>query len=319
MFVGTSTFLPSGILYNVHVFRRVLDSCDDAPCWQWYSILPRTPTPVGDGAFGVSMEFDGRTLMVGDPGDFVSNTGRVLVYELEAEQFVLKQELTVSTAEPSFGQTIALDGKQVAIATMNWPASGAIYLFKRQAGQWVHTERVTTQNGELEQFGFSVDLRGKQLIVGANEGNYAVAFQRRGGEWREQRLTSPGTGSFGLGVEIRGKEAFVSAHGGASVSYFVRERGEWLLTDAFNLPPDTSSFPPSSPGGPVQMLGRRLFAAGFGGVYLFEPVHGEWTLTTHFVTPFRVGVGKEELMDVHRRWLAAIDGSNIYMFDLRSQ
>lgn len=151
MFVGTSTFLPSGILYNVHVFRRVLDSCDDAPCWQWYSILPRTPTPVGDGAFGVSMEFDGRTLMVGDPGDFVSNTGRVLVYELEAEQFVLKQELTVSTAEPSFGQTIALDGKQVAIATMNWPASGAIYLFKRQAGQWVHTERVTTQNGELEQ------------------------------------------------------------------------------------------------------------------------------------------------------------------------
>jgi hypothetical protein len=318
MFVSIRLFLGYE-LYEVHVFRRVLDDCSDAPCWQYHSRLTPTPPPTGIGAFGTSMEFDGRSLLVGDPGDFEGDTGRVLVFELEGEQFVLKHEFSGSGAESGFGAAISLDGNQAAVSAVDWGTLGAIYLFKRRGEQWVQTDRIFAEHSETDQLGFSIDLRGNKLIAGANEGNYAVIFERHGHAWREQRVSSPGAFSLGLGAEINGSEAFVSGHGDATVSYFVREQGEWLLTDAFTLPIDDTSFPPFSPGGPLQVLrSKRLFAGGFGGVYLFEAQGSEWSLTTHFVTPFRIGIGTEELMDVHRRWLAAIDGSLIYVFDLQS-
>lgn len=263
------------------------------------------------------MEFDGRTLLVGDPKD---TGGMVVVYKLQDEQFVIEQELSLDGTEPRFGATLALDRDQLAVGAVNWDTTSAIYMFERTGGEWQYTQRVATQDAETEQFGFSIDLRGPQMIAGANEGGYAVIFRRNADTWEEQqRLTSPGTSSFGIGAEIAGRNAFVSAHGDAPISQLIRDRGDWYLADVLQMPVDPTSFPPDTPGGPLQMQGRaRLFAGGVGGVHLFEVVGGEWSRTTQFVTPTKIGVGTEELMDVHRRWLGAIDNNLIYVFDLRS-
>ncbi|MEM6570812.1 MAG: FG-GAP repeat protein [Planctomycetota bacterium] len=116
----------------------------------------------------------------------------------------------------SFGSSIAIDGDRMAIGNI-WgnpagPRSGAVHVFERVGGVWVHDEtlapRADPGNGQVPMFidfGHSVALEGDTLAVAAPRrgdgfdvrmGEVEV-FRRGPGGWQSiQAITPPVPGSF---------------------------------------------------------------------------------------------------------------------------
>lgn len=192
---------------SAYVFKKIAS--------EWVGVAKLTPD---DGAeldqfgFSVAISGNGNTAVVGSNrnGSGGSLYGAAYVFDLVGSEWVLSAKLTAPTqvVGTSFGHSVAIsdDGDTVVVGnhtdTGRVAQTGAAYVFIRSGSTWVHQQKLTAPDGgNLDQFGFSVDVSGNGLniVVGApfdddggtNAGTVWV-FIKSGDTWVQQlKLPAP--------------------------------------------------------------------------------------------------------------------------------
>ncbi len=132
------------------------------------------PDPTWRGQFGYSIDAHNGTLLVGRPGGSPSATGPVqgitYVYENLSGDWVETARLQASDGFPSdsFGARVALSSNVAAVSSWSAVDGGRVYLFFRDLSGWHELGWLKTGAPFPEdQFGVSLQLDGRHLVIGA--------------------------------------------------------------------------------------------------------------------------------------------------------
>ncbi len=174
--------------------------------------------------------------------------------------FGQEQEINAGDAEFAdlFGYSVAIDGDYAIVGAplqsgFGTNKAGAAYIFQRIGGVWTQVKKlVPPWGGALgDQFGYSVDITGGYVIVGAINVDYggktdmgaAYIFSGSGSNWYHEATLRPADGDdndhFGKSVGISGTRAVVGVpddddHGSKSGSaYFFEDyyANGWIQID----------------------------------------------------------------------------------------
>jgi len=265
-----------------------------------------------DGAagdqFGWSVAVSGSTIVVGawldDIGGNVDQ-GSAYVFNRQGGSWVETRKLTASDGaeRDHFGWSVAVSGSTVVVGAIGDNTfQGSAYVFNRQGGSWVETQKLTASDGGTGEFGYSVAINGSTVVVGAISSNSfqgaAYVFNRQGGSWvEEQKLTTSDGATFdlfGWSVAVSGSTVVVSARGdtvGAnfdqgSAYVFNRQGGSWVEEQKLT----------ASDGAAIDEFGLSVAISGLtvvvgsagdgiggnsfqGAAYVFNRQGGDWVET----------------------------------------
>ena len=218
--------------------------------------------------FGSAVAVSGDTVMVGAPGDDHpggTDAGSVYVFVRNGTTWSEQQRLVASDAEPTdnFGVSVAFAGDTAVVgANQSDSQAGSAYVFVRSGAAWTEEQKlVASDPGSLEWFGFSVDLFGETILVGAVFDDHpgamsagsAYVFVRLGATWTQQQKLVAGdpqaSDHFGGSVALWEDTAVIGASGddnsggsnAGSAYVFVRSGTTWteqqklLASDATTL------------------------------------------------------------------------------------
>jgi hypothetical protein len=159
--------LIGGDFSSVYIFRR------NAGTWTQQARLepPFTGTSASD-EFGVTLELQGETLVVGSP--FYNNHGAAYVFAGSGTQWVALTRLTASNAGAGdrFGNNVGLLGDTIVVGApfedSSGTDSGSVYLFRGEGSTWTENRRLNP-TGPVNQayFGSSAQLDGERIVIGA--------------------------------------------------------------------------------------------------------------------------------------------------------
>ena len=194
--------------------------------------------PSFGSSFGEAVDLSGDVAIVGANSaeiDGREDQGAAWIFRREGESWVEEVMLTASDGAENnfFGFSVAIDGDRAvvgAIAAGEETAQGGVYYFRRVGGEWLEVATVRGADvDEQDRFGWSLDLEGDRMVVGArtggpgtSTGGTAYYFELVAGEWIErQKFTETGGGgghSFGDAVELAGDTLIIGdgAHPGAA-------------------------------------------------------------------------------------------------------
>lgn len=132
------------------------------------------PDPAWRGQFGYGIDADDGTLLIGRPGGSPSVNGPIqgiaYVYENFGDDWSETARLQASDGFPgdTFGSRVALSGNFAAVSSQNAAAGGRVYLFRRDLAGWNELGWLETGDSfSTDQFGVSLKLDGRHLIIGA--------------------------------------------------------------------------------------------------------------------------------------------------------
>lgn len=203
-------------------------------------IAPAGPQTVH--GFGRDVALSGDRLLVG--ADYRSAgglaPGAAFVFELRSGAWTQTEVLVASDATWSdvYGQTVDLDGDTAVVS--GWfhagpgVARGAVWVFEDVGGPWQETQKLVSTPANASLFGFSVDLAGDRLLVGARSNGgwplsdtFAELF-RRGPAGFESELVrfGPPSGAgigFGDSVDLWGDAMLVGNSTGSTVGPYAGE------------------------------------------------------------------------------------------------
>jgi hypothetical protein len=224
----------------------------------------------GNGdTFGSSVAIDGDTLVIGailedGNNDDTLSSGAVYVFIKVNNLWVEQAYLTASnsTNDLQFGQTVAISGDTLIVGShledTGASNSGAVYVFTRSSNVWTEQTILKASNpGDGDNFGYSVDIDGNYIVVGAytedgddnntqDDAGAAYVFTGSGNNWSEQAyLQASNIGSsdnFGISVAIANDTLVVgaSSENGAdnglqddvgAAYVFVRSGSNWSQQD----------------------------------------------------------------------------------------
>jgi len=189
--------------------------------------------------FGWTSDIDGDFAVVGAPqddDDGVFNSGAAYVYRRDPGD-VWVQEAKLLPAAPQvggrFGERVAISGDTIVVGAYGTTVgglafSGAVHVFRRSIlGVWSLEAFVTPiDTGPFigpfgDQFGFSVEIDGDRMIVGATndddlamDSGAAYVFDRFGTTWLQ---TAKLHGSDGAGIDSKFFGYDVGLHGNTAV------------------------------------------------------------------------------------------------------
>jgi hypothetical protein len=212
---------------KVLIYRR--DGLD----WDLVQTITANDQEQGD-RFGFSVDLSENTLVVGSRGDDDNgtNSGSAYVYERTSEtgSFSFSQKLLASDgrAKDQFGQSVSVDGNFIAVGARlddnGGSGSGSVEIFERSAvgSDFAFTQRLRPDEvSKGDQFGFSVNLDGSSLFVGAwrddhsgkNDAGSVYAFTRSGSSYNLTTQILPGRpsnfGYFGFSLAVSGSRLAV--------------------------------------------------------------------------------------------------------------
>ncbi len=200
----------------------------------------------------------------------------------------------------AFGASVAMEGDVIAvgspedIAVLKQPGPGAVYVFRRQNGQWVEEQKLAPlELSDGDQFGARVSLSGTRIIAGAfqqSNADYlsgaAYVFRWNGSQWvLEQKLLPSDPlplGHFGLTVAIDGDVAAISSFpevfGGSNepgAVYVFRYNGaSWVeqqkLTASDGVPYSLLARSLAMKGGTIVAAGAGAYVFRWNGMVWFE-------------------------------------------------
>jgi len=202
--------------------------------------------------FGVAVELDGNTAIVGANGDRNPNATQGSVYVFVREDGEWSQQARLFSAQSvegytGFGERLSIDGNRVAVGAFRTGFqgfdSGSAYIFEREGTTWSQQATILPDDGKAaDQFSI-VAIQGDTLMVGACrchapvEGGSVYVFSRIGSEWVQQQEFFPLDGEaldgFGASVSFVGTTAVIGAPGHgpdpAGAAYlFAREGDTWV-------------------------------------------------------------------------------------------
>ncbi|MGI0148785.1 MAG: hypothetical protein ACREDF_04550, partial [Thermoplasmata archaeon] len=152
---------------RAHVYRRI------AGQWQEEALLTSSQSAIRD-SFGISVAIENDVAVVGSLYWDPPQPSRAFVFRWNGSQWVEEAALAgTGTGEfDDFGLSVAIGGNRIAVGAdgddMGDGARGSVYVFKHNGVSWVQEARVRPNDDETYRgFGFSVALRGDELVVGA--------------------------------------------------------------------------------------------------------------------------------------------------------
>jgi parallel beta-helix repeat protein len=253
---------------------------------QW---IQQTKLRASDGAagdeFGKTVSISGDFAIVGCPfhDDGVSDSGAAYVYKREDTGWVEQAKLTASdrAAGDWFGWSVSLSGRYAIVGSRmdddHGSGSGSAYIFEYREGQWVELQKLTASDGVRNaNFGFSVFMRGDEVIVGAAYENDRVGsayiFERGGTNWVEQAKLTASDGArsdyFGYSVSICDDFTIVGAEGdddrgdfSGSAYIFKRDVSGWSLHTKLTASDGTES---DAFGDSVSIDGKYMAVGAIG-------------------------------------------------------
>ena len=206
--------------------------------------------------FGFSIDISGDVLVVGAIGTFQHGpfTGRAYVYELTEGMWQLATSLEAEDGAPGtyFGHSVATNGDRIVVGAMKADGtvaqSGAVYDFERVNGAWAFANKLTPDDGVMnDNFGFSVDISEQNtVVVGApNQADFleqsgaAYIFEYDGTAYaqtaRLKAFNRTERDFLGTAVSISGTDVVAGAfladgfsNNTGSVYFFSGENGQWL-------------------------------------------------------------------------------------------
>ncbi len=177
-----------------------------------------------DARFGISIDVQGDTAVIGAPGALVNNEtrGAAYVFKRQDNTWVQVARLVASNGASGdlFGTTVAIDGSMIVVGS---PAddeaggnAGAAYIFTESGNSWIQTGKLLPSQSGDSRFGFSVGVDGDTIAVGApytdsgftNSGAVYI-FEATNNGWIEaKRLASGNSGAvlsdlFGWSVALQ--------------------------------------------------------------------------------------------------------------------
>lgn len=287
----------------VYVYRR-----DAKGVWRVAAKIT-APDAHNDDGFGRGLAADEHTLLVGSEAAD-SGRGAVLVFTRDAGgAWRSTGRFTAPDAAPGdgFGRTIALGGggDVVVVSSGRQKGRGAVYLFKRGAGEaWTpDTALAPADTLPNQAFGASIAAGGQRLFVGsprADSGNGVVYVYARdaGGVWREETRLAPAAGGrntlFGAALLARGDTVLVGAPGSdrfaGAVYVFGRDSVSGKWQQAMRLEPFDAA-PGTQFGRAIAAVGQELWIGAPGAnrfegrVYRFARDTSGWTAATKLGLP----------------------------------
>jgi hypothetical protein len=220
--VGTNDFQGA-----VYVFNEA------GGTWTQSQKLSGDDAGIGD-IFGISLAFDGTTLVVGAYSQNQS-TGAAYVFNNAGGTWSQTQKLVADNAATNtyFGGSVAVSDQTILIGS--WGANpggvdtqGAAYIFTNTGGTWTQTQELIADDGTVQdKFGHSVALQGTTALIaadgsagpagpGAGTANGAVySFDGTGGTWTQTQKFYANDGQpsfqFGFPLALDGDMALVGS------------------------------------------------------------------------------------------------------------
>ena len=208
--------------------------------------------PQGSALFGLSVDLDGSTAIVGEPLD-LSGSAYVFVRSDHAWLQQAKLVHTGISGGDNFGDAVAIEGDTAVVGAPRWDldpdadhARGAAYVFTRSGSTWTQQAQLLSSDlSEFDRFGASVALDGDTMVIGApgESGQFlaegaAYVFTRSGTAWVEQAKLKAAfpqdTDVFGVSVAVDGDTVVVGSLrdtvdvGGQGSAYvFTRTGSSW--------------------------------------------------------------------------------------------
>ena len=213
-------------------------------------------------AFARTVAVDGNVVVVGseldDHLDGSTNAGSAYVFRYDGKVWVEEQKLTEPDPGTNnrFGVSVAVDGDVLLVGAHlrdepGFVDSGAAYVLRHDGNTWVHEQKLTDFDTDLEgNFGRSVTVRGDLAVVGKpadDDGSIqavgsAYVFRFLEGTWILEQKLREASGEFGdqLGVSVATNGTnlvVVGAHGdvptrgyGSGAAFVFRKvQSDWLL------------------------------------------------------------------------------------------
>ncbi len=156
------------------------------------------------------------------------------VFSANAQVFGETQKIVASDREElaRFGQSVAISGNYAVVGAYGFGAfnNGQAYVFQKQGANWVQTQILQNADNEnYDRFGWSVDIDGDYIIVGAfgedddlngnnnlSKAGSAYIFKNNAGTWTQTQkiIANDRTAGdeFGWSVAISGNTIIVGAH-----------------------------------------------------------------------------------------------------------
>jgi FG-GAP repeat len=220
--------------------------------------LEASDPAAGDG-FGNSVAISGKTVVVGAPGNVGGGAGiaqgSAYVFVRSGGVWSQQQKLEAADAAANdvFGFSVAISGETIVVGAVGddgaaGSGQGSAYVFVRSGGVWSQQQKLEASDAAaFDNFGFSVAISGKTIVVGAVgdagatgifQGS-AYVFVRSGGVWSQQQKLEASDAAaldfFGNSVAISGETVVIGAFrdAGAAGSFqgsayvFVLSGGVW--------------------------------------------------------------------------------------------
>jgi hypothetical protein len=270
----------------------------------------------GDG-FGSSVAIDGQTLVIGakfEDGDMDNtlSSGAAYVFIKTNGTWTEQAYLTASNATNSdeFGQSVAISGDTIVVGSpfedSNTSSSGAVYVFTRSSNNWTEQTILKASNpGIDESFGYSVDIDGNFIVVGAytengadngmqDDAGAAYVFTGSGANWSEQaylQANNIGSGdNFGVSVAIDNDTIVIGAdeesgadnnlENGIGAAYvFIRSGANWTEQQSLSAANGAAK---DNFGISVDISGESIVVGalqegGSGAAYVFTRTGVSWS------------------------------------------
>ncbi len=132
-----------------------------------------SPVPTLGSDYGISSATDGRTMVVGAPGEN-SNAGAVYIFEYDGLEWSYVTRLEPNSVNPAneyFGYSVDVDGDIIVVGAKGYNSNqGAIYVFEKDLtnGWDVDPIRFIASDGHIsDYFGQAVAIDGNTIVAGA--------------------------------------------------------------------------------------------------------------------------------------------------------
>ena len=215
---GTVTPYPAWLIGKVLVFERTNGS------WQERIILPpEEANGYVKNGFGTDVAIQGGNILVGATGYNREDEGHAYIYSRVDDVWRLQADLIsgdIGSSYNLFGERVAIDGNTALVTCYSGRFNtGHVHVFERSDSGWINVGNVGSSYGGEDHFGLILAIGGKNIVVGAPEIAWGVAylFRKNGAVFDDLWLTpAPYHGeypedAFGTSVAVDGNMVYVGA------------------------------------------------------------------------------------------------------------